>query len=658
MSERRFGRRLMALLLILTVLQPPASAFAAKKKSPSTLVTVQRAVLYKSAKTSAEKLKTVDKGTKVTVVSTSGSWKKVKVAGKQGYMRSSAFSAPAQPSADATKKPKPTPKPKATPKATKKPAKTPEPQQMLAMRDAKLYKKAKTSSKSSSVEEGTAVSVLSQKGGWYRVKVSGKSGYMRQSAFEEEVAKKSKLYQKRSTKAKNTSLKAGAKLLVMEQQGDWLKVKSGARTGFVKLSALETPAPSLTPSLTPTPAPTSAPTLSPEKAAQAMKTIVSANMYQKPSTSAKRVKVKKGTKVTVVSKGDNGWYKVRLHGKNGYMKESAFVAPAKPTPSPTPKPTASGYRTLRSGSKGEAVKQLQQRLEALGYLDIVPSAKYGSSTVSAVRLFQDAANIKKTGKADDKTQQALFASGAPRSNLLSASLKGGSKGTQVKRLQTRLKSKGYFKARINGSYGDSTADAVKAFQRQARLTADGKAGSKTLARLYSNDAPSASDNPQPTATPSPSVKPTPAPNNNNNDDDDNGNKPPPASAEKKRKANVVIAAAMKQLGKPYVFGSTGMNSFDCSGFTMYAYKQVGISLPHSAYMQGYNCGTKISFSQLVRGDLVCWNTVSDGDLSDHVGIYLGDGQAIHASSGTGKVIISSITSGYYQRVFSWGRALF
>jgi N-acetylmuramoyl-L-alanine amidase len=88
---------------------------------------------------------------------------------------------------------------------------------------------------------------------------------------------------------------------------------------------------------------------------------------------------------------------------------------------------------------------------------------------------------------------------------------------------------------------------------------------------------------------------------------------------------------------------------------------VNISLGRSAYAQGYQSasGTKIeSISSLKRGDIVCYNTISDSDLVDHVGIYLGDGYFIHASSGTSngkQVCISSLTSGYYNRVFSWGR---
>ncbi len=120
----------------------------------------------------------------------------------------------------------------------------------------------------------------------------------------------------------------------------------------------------------------------------------------------------------------------------------------------------------------------------------------------------------------------------------------------------------------------------------------------------------------------------------------------------------VIALAVQQYGKPYVYATHGPDTFDCSGLTSYCYGTVaGISLSRSAYGQGYDGRfEKIeTIGALKRGDVVCFNTVaSDVDLSDHVGIYLGGGKFIHASSGAGKVIVSTLTSGYYNRNFSWG----
>ena len=128
------------------------------------------------------------------------------------------------------------------------------------------------------------------------------------------------------------------------------------------------------------------------------------------------------------------------------------------------------------------------------------------------------------------------------------------------------------------------------------------------------------------------------------------------SSSSSSKADTVISAAKSRVGCEYVYGKSGPSSFDCAGLVYYAYRQVGITLARSAYRQGYGKGTKVSYSELEPGDIVCFNTnETDSDLVDHTGIYLGSGRFVHASSAGGKVMISSLSSGYYKRVFSWGR---
>ena len=126
------------------------------------------------------------------------------------------------------------------------------------------------------------------------------------------------------------------------------------------------------------------------------------------------------------------------------------------------------------------------------------------------------------------------------------------------------------------------------------------------------------------------------------------------------KLEYVIYVAQSKLGKPYVWGAFGPDKFDCSGFTYYCFKQIGVELKQSAYTQGYDSSQPMisSIPDLRRGDLVFFNTVTDSDLSDHAGLYLGNGYFIHASSGGGKVMVSNLASGYYNRVFAWGRRVF
>ena len=113
--------------------------------------------------------------------------------------------------------------------------------------------------------------------------------------------------------------------------------------------------------------------------------------------------------------------------------------------------------------------------------------------------------------------------------------------------------------------------------------------------------------------------------------------------------------AMQHLGTRYAWGGAAPGGFDCSGFTMYVYKQFGISLPHTASGQWLSGqGTKVgSISELQPGDLVFFNDPSRnaGKACSHAGIYIGNGQHIHASSSKSGVVISSLTSGYYNTYY-------
>ena len=125
----------------------------------------------------------------------------------------------------------------------------------------------------------------------------------------------------------------------------------------------------------------------------------------------------------------------------------------------------------------------------------------------------------------------------------------------------------------------------------------------------------------------------------------------------------VVALAKQYLGVPYVYAGQSPSGFDCSGFTYYIFKNAaGISLKRTAYSQGYDdTYPKITNkADLKVGDILFFNTVDDDDACDHAGIYLGNNQFIHASSGGGKVMISSLgksTKDYYYRTYSWARRI-
>lgn len=116
-----------------------------------------------------------------------------------------------------------------------------------------------------------------------------------------------------------------------------------------------------------------------------------------------------------------------------------------------------------------------------------------------------------------------------------------------------------------------------------------------------------------------------------------GTAPAPVTVAGSGKGVAALNAALTQRGKPYVWGAAGPSAFDCSGLVMWAFKQVGISLPHSSSAQS-RMGTPVSRDQLQPGDLVFfYSPVS------HVGIYAGNGQVINATTSGQPVKLSNIS---------------
>jgi peptidoglycan DL-endopeptidase CwlO len=122
-----------------------------------------------------------------------------------------------------------------------------------------------------------------------------------------------------------------------------------------------------------------------------------------------------------------------------------------------------------------------------------------------------------------------------------------------------------------------------------------------------------------------------------------GGAPPPPSH------GGVVGIAMRYLGVPYVWGGASPAGFDCSGFTMYVYAQVGISLPHNAAAQ-YGYGSPVSRGALQPGDLVFFDGLG------HEGLYIGGNQFIHAPH-TGDVVKISSLSGWYAATYVGARRL-
>ena len=117
-----------------------------------------------------------------------------------------------------------------------------------------------------------------------------------------------------------------------------------------------------------------------------------------------------------------------------------------------------------------------------------------------------------------------------------------------------------------------------------------------------------------------------------------------ASQSKTEKRNAVVQLAKEQVGKSYVYGATGPSAFDCSGLARYVYKKAAKkTLPRTTYGQ-VTKGKKVSLSHLKKGDLLFWGSAS---APYHVGIYVGDGQYVHAATPSQGVRKQAISAYFY-----------
>lgn len=291
-----------------------------------------------------------------------------------------------------------------------------------------------------------------------------------------------------------------------------------------------------------------------------------------------------------------------------------------PTPIPTTEPEPTIDPVLEKGDESVYVQALQERLMALGYMEIDDSTQYfGPVTKYAVELFQRQHGLEQDGIAGYETQNLLFSSKAKKYTLLE-----GTSGKDVDALQTQLVDLGYINT-VTGYYGTETTEAVKEFQKRNNLSIDGKTGEKTLDVIYSPNA-------VPSAT---------------------------KITEARRSANIndMIEVARAQLGDPYITGHSGPNSFDCSGLVYYCLKQAGSSRGryNAAGYAAVSDWEKIeSYNDLKKGDLLFFWSSDRGKIG-HVGIYVGDGMMIDASSSNGKVVYRSCTSPYWIKTFRWAR---
>ncbi|MGL4797433.1 MAG: SH3 domain-containing protein [Paraclostridium sp.] len=331
--------------------------------------------------------------------------------------------------------------------------------------------------------------------------------------------------------------------------------------------------------------------------------------------------LKKGTQVGYISES-NGWAKVSYNGTIGYMSANYLGnVNTNPTPDPNPgdsgntdntvkstkqvtgssvnfrKGPGTGHGVITSLKKGTQVGYIS---ESNGWAKISYNGTIGYISANYLGDVSTAPtpdpNPGDSGNTDDTVKSTKQVTGnsvnfrkGPGTNY--GVIRSLSRGTQVGYIS---ESNGWAKINYNGTIGYMSAN-------------------------YIGDV-------------------------STNPGDGNGGNP---SIPDGSRADAVIEYAKKQLGKPYVWGAEGPDSFDCSGYTQYVFRNsVGVSIPRVSRDQS-RFGQSVSRNNLQKGDLIFFDTDKNGSIN-HVGIYMGNNQFIHASSGSSsrKVVISEINSFY------------
>lgn len=323
-----------------------------------------------------------------------------------------------------------------------------------------------------------------------------------------------------------------------------------------------------------------------------------------------------------------------------------------------------GDQVLQKGMSHKDIETLQQNLTDLGYFEYDGITNYyGVHTENAVSKFQKSVELEPNGIFDKETYNALIdrinsteentydeslsleeeiiedeniveieaASDEDADKyklILDRSLKFGNSGLDVNALQEALKALGYLKIDNTTNYfGSQTEEAIKIFQENMGLVVDGSVGPQTVDMINRQLVRRGLKVAMPNR----------------------------GSVNRERSGEEIVSTAKKYIGVRYRSGGTSTNGFDCTGYTQFVYKQFGISLPRTTSSQA-TAGTGINKSDLQVGDLIIFkNTYRKGP--SHAGIYVGDGQFIHASTSRG-VRIDHLNSSYWGGRFHSARRVF
>ena len=301
----------------------------------------------------------------------------------------------------------------------------------------------------------------------------------------------------------------------------------------------------------------------------------------------------------------------------------------------------------KPGDTDDAIRPYQERLIKLGYLakDYEAKGKMDSKTVSAIKLFQEANGLVRDGCLGPATMEQIDSKDAVK-----YAMRLGMSGSNIKEAQRRLYKLGYLRSHnVTGYFGEATESAVLAFQKRNKLSQTGEINEKTLEKLNSDKAKKASSGGGGGGSGGGGG------GGEGGGGGSGGGGGGGGSSTQLKGVEKFIKIAQGKVGCKYVRGAKGPNSFDCSGFVFWCLNQAGVRQGYMTSITWRSCSKykRIeSMSDLKRGDVLVFKGDSMG--TGHVGIYLGSGKMIDASSSRGQVRVtdsSILHSNYWQSHF-------
>lgn len=275
---------------------------------------------------------------------------------------------------------------------------------------------------------------------------------------------------------------------------------------------------------------------------------------------------------------------------------------------------------LQYGENSKIVRNLQYKLTKLGHYSDGIDGVYGLLTEHAIKGFQSSNDIKVTGSANKETMEALiYEEKKAEINDIShiiQSLNSNSSYEDVKTVQEVLFFYGYYKGSVDGLYGPLTEDAVNQVKNLQ------------LIDTVEQEPVTEESKEEEVETPV--------------DRDQSSNESEIVQVAVEQNSTSVIQTAKSYIGTPYVWGGTSPNGFDCSGFIQFVYGQQDKIIPRTVN-EIWNFSSPVDSPSI--GDLVFFETYQAGP--SHLGIYLGNGDFIHAGSSSG-VSVSNLNESYWE----------